>query len=116
MDDEDYRYDYEYDRSGKQREEEVIRAYQRDERMMILVFAQWCVNHNLDPVELYKRAYPTQADNPELHAGIALTVSAEEAGPIADETLLNLLSMFGNDDLGFVVSEEMEKRKERKRK
>ncbi|MCL6456871.1 MAG: hypothetical protein K6T85_02580 [Gorillibacterium sp.] len=93
----------------KEMEEQMIRNYQKDEKLMILVFAQWCVNHDLDPAELYKRAYPTQGDNPALQLGIELTVPKEEAGEIEAETVLGILTMFGNEDLGFVVSEEIER-------
>lgn len=98
----------------KDMEELVVQHYQRDEQMMILVFAQWCVNNDLNPQEIYLRAYPDQKDNEPLRQGIALTVSKEEAGPIPDETLLGVLSLFGNEDLAFVVSEEISKRKPKK--
>lgn len=98
----------------KEMEEQIIKNYQQDEQMMILVFAQWCVNHDLDPVELYKRAYPHQAANPALAQATELTVPKDEAGDIPDETLLGVLSMFGNDDLAFVVSEAIAARKKRK--
>ena len=96
---------------GKEMEERIIRNYERDENMMVLVFAQWCVNHDLDPAELYKRAYPQQADVPALRQAIELTVPKEEAGPIPDDTVLGVLSLFGNDDLAFVVTEEIGRRK-----
>ena len=95
----------------KDMEEMVVQNYQRDEQMMIIVFAQWCVNNDLDPLELYQRAYPNQKDNEPLRQGIELTVSKEEAGPIPDDTLLGVLSLFGNEDLAFVVTEEIAKRK-----
>lgn len=95
----------------KDMEEIVVQNYQRDEQMMIIVFAQWCVNNDLDPLELYQRAYPNQKDNEPLRQGIELTVSKEEAGPIPDDTLLGVLSLFGNEDLAFVVTEEIAKRK-----
>lgn len=96
----------------KELENKIIQNYQRDEHMMILVFAQWCVNHDLNPVELYQRAYPEQAhNNPALQHGIDLTVSKEESEEIPHETLLGVLSLFGNDDLAFVVSDEMKKLK-----
>lgn len=85
-------------------EKRVIEQYQQDERMMILVFAQWCINNELDPKALYKKAYPLQAENAALRDGIALTVPKEESEPIADSTLLNVLSLFGNEDLSVVVS------------
>ena len=93
----------------KELEEKIIQNYQGEEKMMILVFAQWCVNHDLDPAEMYLRAYPTQAANDALREAIDLTVPKEEAGDIADETLLGILSLFGNDDLAFIVTEEIKK-------
>ncbi|MFC4775224.1 hypothetical protein ACFO9Q_00315 [Paenibacillus sp. GCM10023252] len=96
--------------SSKEVEEQIIQSYQRDEQMMILIFAQWCVNHDLDPKALYVRAYPKQAANPSLEAAIALTVSKEESGDVPDDTLLNVLSLFGNEELAFIVSEEISRR------
>ena len=93
--------------SQKDLEEKIIQHYQAEEKMMILVFAQWCVNHNLNPEELYLRAYPSQSANPALKEALELTVPKEEAGEITNETLLGVLSLFGNDDLAFVVTEEI---------
>ncbi|GGH76793.1 hypothetical protein JOD43_001203 [Pullulanibacillus pueri] len=93
----------------KEVEEHVIANFQRDEHMMILVFAQWCINHELDPMEVYLRAYPDQATNPALSQALELTVPKEESEPIPDQTLLNLLSVFGNEDLAFIVTAEIEK-------
>ena len=97
--------------NSKELEEKIIQHYQGEEKMMILVFAQWCVNHDLDPEEVYLRAYPNQSSNPALREAVELTVPKEEAGEIADETLLGVLSLFGNDDLAFVVTEEIQKKK-----
>ncbi|EKN65443.1 hypothetical protein BABA_19931 [Neobacillus bataviensis LMG 21833] len=97
--------------SQKEIEDKIIQHYQAEEKMMILVFAQWCVNHDLDPEELYLRAYPSQSANPALKEAIELTVPKDEAGEITDETLLGVLSMFGNDDLAFVITEETRKTK-----
>lgn len=94
----------------KEMEQQMIQAYQRDEGMMVLVFAQWCVNHSLDARELYRRAYPNQAENPLLAQMLENTVSKEESEEIPDATLLGVLSLFGNDDLAYVVSQEIEKR------
>ena len=44
-------------------DEKVIQKYQEDEQLMIRLFVQWCANHELDPHELYKRAYPDQQEN-----------------------------------------------------
>lgn len=99
--------------SRKEIEEQIIRNYERDEQMMILVFAQWCVNHQLDPAELYQRAYPQQGSNPALQQAIELTVPKEEAGDIPDDTVLGVLSLYGNDDLAFVVTEAIANRASR---
>ena len=34
----------------------VIETYQADEKMMVLVYAQWCINKGLDPIALYKKS------------------------------------------------------------
>ncbi|MCE5169977.1 hypothetical protein LQV63_11720 [Paenibacillus profundus] len=98
----------------KEIEEQIIRNYQQDEQMMILVFAQWCINHDLDPAELYHRAYPKQGENHALQEAMELTVAKEEAGDIPLDTLLGVLSLFGNEDLAFVVTEEINKLKKSK--
>lgn len=91
--------------AGRSVEERIAESYRQDEDMMILVFAQWCVNHGLDPAELYRKAYPDQPDNERLTRVLELTVPKEEAGEIPDQTLLGVLSMFGNEDLAIVVAE-----------
>ena len=97
----------------KELEDKIVANYQSEEKMMILVFAQWCVNHDLDPEEIYLRAYPSQSNNQALREAIELTVQKEEAGEVADQTLLGVLSLFGNDDLAFVVTEEIQKIKKK---
>lgn len=91
-------------------EEQIIESYKREEEMMILVFAQWCVNQGLDPHSLYLKAYPEQEGNEALRKALALTVSAEEAGDISDDTVLGVLSLFGNDDLAQIVAEAIAQR------
>ena len=95
----------------KELEEKIIGNYQGQEKMIILVFAQWCINHDLEPEEIYLRAYPNQSANPALREAIELTVPKDEAGEVSDETILGLLSLFGNGDLAFIVTEEIQKRK-----
>ncbi|RLQ90876.1 hypothetical protein [Planomicrobium sp. Y74] len=89
------------------RDEWIIKKYQQDEATMIQLFVTWSLQNNLDPVQLYQRAYPEQLQNE------ALVHAVEEADPsefeISNETLLDVLQLFGNDDLAFVASEEMEK-------
>jgi beta-galactosidase GanA len=94
----------------KQLEEKIIENYQNDEKMMILIFAQWCINHDLDPIGLYQSAYPNQLKNHTLEETMELTVPKNEAEEISDETVLYVLQLFGNDDLAFVVQSEIEKR------
>ncbi|MCT8138362.1 hypothetical protein H1D32_11735 [Anaerobacillus sp. CMMVII] len=77
--------------------------------MMILIFAQWCINHDLDPLGIYQRAYPQQLENPALKKAIESTVPKGESEDIPDETLLTVLSIFGNEELAFVISELIEK-------
>jgi hypothetical protein len=110
-----YRQKGEITMNRKQLEEQIIQNYQKDEQMMILVFAQWCVNQGLDPVELYQRAYPEQAGNEALRQAIELTVPKEEAGDIPNETVLGVLSLFGNEELAYVVTQEMEQKQKRGR-
>lgn len=93
------------DAEGKSMEDRIVESYRQDEDMMILVFAQWCVNHGLDPAELYRNAYPGQPENERLGRVLELTVPKEEAGDIPDQTVLGVLSMYGNDDLAAVVAE-----------
>ncbi|WP_422122031.1 hypothetical protein DHX103_09370 [Planococcus sp. X10-3] len=89
------------------RDEFIIKKYQQDEAVMIQVFVNWATRNQLDPVGMYQRAYPSQIKNE------ALLLAVDEADPfemeVGDDTLLELLQMFGNDDLAFIVSEEMEK-------
>ncbi|WP_216667448.1 hypothetical protein [Saccharibacillus deserti] len=95
----------------KKTQEKIVETYRQEEDMMILVYAQWCINNDLDPVELYAKAYPEQLANERLERVLKLTVTKEEAGDVTDETLLGVLSMFGNADLGMVVSEVIEEKK-----
>lgn len=89
------------------RDEWIIKKYQQDEATMIQLFVTWSLQNDLDPVQLYERAYPAQSKNE------ALVRAVEEADPsefeISNETLLDVLQLFGNDDLAFVASEEIEK-------
>lgn len=94
----------------KEIEQRIIEQYQQDEKVMILVFAQWCVNNELDPVSVYQRAYPSQRVNPSLLEATEQTVPKAEADQIDDQTLLEVLQVFGNDDLAFVVAEISEEK------
>ena len=88
--------------------EKVISNYQKDEGMMIIIYAQWCVNNGLDPKAVYLKAYPDQSNNEYVMHMLEQTVTKEEAEDIANETLLQVLSLFGNEDLAFTVSKEVD--------
>lgn len=92
---------------NQNRDEYIIKKYQQDEEVMVQLFVQWCTNHQLDPAELYQRAYPGQLQSSVLTA--AIEQADTEELEIAHETLLDVLQMFGNNDLAFIVSEEIEK-------
>lgn len=89
----------------------IIEQYEQDEQMMVLVFAQWCVNHQLDAMHLYKKAYPTQLENKALREALEKTIPKEEAEEISTDVLLHILQLFGNDDLAFVVQESVTQEK-----
>ncbi|PAY14999.1 hypothetical protein [Bacillus sp. 7705b] len=94
-------------------EKQLAEAYERDENMMILVFAQWCVNHDLDPLELYAKAYPQQKLNESLKKTVEeLIVPKNESEHIPDQTVIAVLEMFGNIDLAQVVHEVIAERKQ----
>ena len=74
----------------KELEEKIIENYQGQEKMMILVFAQWCINHDLEPEAIYLCAYPNQSANLALREAIELSVPKDEAGEVSDETVMGV--------------------------
>ncbi|MFD1170288.1 hypothetical protein [Oceanobacillus caeni] len=96
--------------SKEDKDRQVIENYQENEKMMILVFAQWCINHDLDPEQLYEEAYPNQCKNKVLLEVLENTVSKKESEEIDDQLVIQALQLFGNDDLAFIVQKEIEKR------
>ena len=96
--------------NNKELEKHIIQNYKNKEKMMILIYAQWCINNDLDPIDLYKEAYPNQIDNEALTEAMDLTVSKNESEHIDHQTVLHALQLFGNDDLAFIVQEKVEQR------
>ncbi|MCM3719297.1 hypothetical protein [Fictibacillus phosphorivorans] len=92
---------------AKEISEKVISNYQKDEGMMILIYAQWCVNNGLDPKTVYLKTYPDQVHNEYVMHMLEQTVTKEEAQDIPNETVLGVLSLFGNEDLAFTLTEEI---------
>lgn len=95
----------------QEREKRIIERYQEDEQAMILIFAQWCVNHQLDPVQLYQAAYPDQLLPKALKDILQQTVPKDQADEISDDFVLNALQLFGNDDLAKVVQQAIDQGK-----
>lgn len=88
-------------------DQQIIQKYKDDENVMIRLFVQWCANHRLDPQALYQKAYPEQIANSALKKVIEEDEGFEEL-PIDNETMLDVLQLFGNDDLAFVVADEIQ--------
>src|SRR5699024_1499405 len=86
----------------------VIAQYEADEEMMVLIFAQWCVNHKLDRAQLYKEAYTKQQANKRSQQVLEKATEKNEAVDITTEVVLHVLQEFGNDDLAFVVQAQAE--------
>ncbi|GAF14132.1 hypothetical protein JCM19046_3950 [Bacillus sp. JCM 19046] len=86
-------------------EKKIIDTYQQEEAMMILIFAQWCVNNEIDPFSFYQSVYPDQVNNPELQRALDLTVSKDEAEPIDTNTVCQVLQYFGNEELAYAVAQ-----------
>lgn len=88
-----------------EREQFIIDQYKAGEDQMILIFGQWCLNNKLDPTSLYREAYPNQEVSPRLIEMFDERIDPEEAGKIDASILLEILQLYGNSDLAFVVSE-----------
>lgn len=89
------------------REEYIIKKYQQDENTMIHLFVHWCAARQLEPVALYQKAYPHQEKNPALLLAIEELATEPDGIEVGDSTMLEILQIFGNDDLAFVISEEI---------
>lgn len=87
--------------------EMIIQKYQEDEQVMIQLFVQWCQNHKIDSISLYQKAYPSQGPNETLKSVIENNEPIDL--DIDTATLIEVLQIFGNDDLAFVVAEEANK-------
>lgn len=99
----------------KAQEEAVIKYYQQQEETMILLFCQWCVNNELDPVTLYKEAYPKQQIPKQLEEIKEETVGKEAGLEVDTSLLIDVMSQFSNNDLAFVVSNYDEALKKQKK-
>ncbi|GEM02892.1 hypothetical protein SAMN05421839_1644 [Halolactibacillus halophilus] len=100
----------------KAQEEAVIKHYQQQEETMILLFCQWCVNHDLDPATLYQEAYPAQLVPKQLEEINEQTVGKEEGLDVDTALLIDVMSQFSNNDLAFVVNNYDEQLKQKQKK
>lgn len=75
-----------------------------DEEAMILVFVKWCMNHDLDPVMVYQKAYPAQEVPIVLMDALQKTVPEAESMQIPLDLLVEWLCSYGNDELAFVLT------------
>ncbi|MBB4824355.1 hypothetical protein HNO89_001577 [Sporosarcina luteola] len=89
-------------------QKKIIELYQDDEMVMIRLFIHWCQKNGLDPLILYSKAYPEQNGNKVLNQLLASEDDHDDL-IVGNETILDLLQLFGNDDLAFVVAGEIEK-------
>ena len=94
-------------------EKQLEEYYRRDENMMILVFAQWCVNHDLDPIHLQQGLSRTAFKRRAAKTAEELVVPKEESERIPDQTVIGVLEMFGNSDLAEAVYEAIAQRPSR---
>ncbi|BAM46449.1 hypothetical protein [Amphibacillus xylanus] len=92
-----------------EREQYIIDRYQAGEAEMILVFVQWCHNHKLDPLVVYREAYPNQALPTKLIEINQELIESNENVQIETSLLLEILQVYGNDDLAFIVANYAEK-------
>ncbi|HLR14710.1 MAG TPA: hypothetical protein VK144_02725 [Bacillota bacterium] len=88
----------------------VIEQYQEKERLMIIIFAQWCIDHDFDPVDIYTKAYPKQGKNDQLADVLEEPLEKEKPSSIDIDTLFEVLQLYGNEDLAIVIQEELENR------
>lgn len=91
-------------------DQQIIEKYREDETLMVRLFVQWCANYCLNPQLLYQQAYPAQSANEVLKEVIDSEEGFDELH-IDDETMLDVLQLFGNDDLAFVVADEIQRLK-----
>jgi len=97
-----------------EKDQYIINQYQEDEEMMVLLYAQWCINHDVDPHILYEKAYPKQPKNKLLDEALTKTVDKEASEEIGTDLIIALLQAFGNDDLAFQLNQIAQKEDETK--
>lgn len=92
-----------------ERDQYIIERYQAGEAEMILLFVEWCHHHKLDPLEIYREAYPNQELPENLIEINQDKLESNDTFELKTALLLDVLQLYGNDDLAFVVSNYAEK-------
>lgn len=96
---------------GSERDEFIIEQYKNDEQMMVLIFAQYCINNDLDPYDVYQEAYPEQGVNPAIATALEDVLPKKESEEIPLELVQYILQVFGNDDLAFILQKRANARR-----
>lgn len=81
----------------------VIEQYQADEKVMIQLFIHWCNNKQLNPLTIYRKAFPHYSDTTVLEDNIKEIVG-DEPVQVSTETLLHILEVFEQHELAYVIS------------
>src|SRR5699024_9317506 len=92
------------------KDEYIIQRSKENEEMMILIYAQWCINHDIVSHILYNKFYTDQTILSLLYDGMKSTVTNKESEEITEEMVIQLLKMYGNDDLAFAVQEKVDEK------
>lgn len=93
---------------AKQLQEFIIKKYQDEERTMVHLFIEWCREHEQNPQTVYQIAYPEQGENPIIKE-LVEELSEHEPLHIPTQSLLEVLQLFGNDELAFVIADLIDK-------
>lgn len=96
-----------------EKDQYIINQYKQDESMMIVIYAQWCVNNDFDALELYQQAYPEQPVNKQLVKAMDETIDKKESEEISTGLVQHVLQLFGNDDLAFIIEEAVNEKKKK---
>ena len=89
-------------------DEQVIQKYQQDEQLMIRLFVQWCANNEVGSPRVIQTCI-SKATRKCHHEENHRRSRSEDDIDIDNETMLDVLQLFGNEDLAFIVADEIER-------
>lgn len=93
-----------------ERDQYIIERYQAGEAEMILLFVEWYHNYDLNSLEIYREAYPNQEFPEKLIEMNQELIESKEAVQIEKSLLLEVLQLYGNDNLAYVVTNYADKK------